>query len=90
MEAKWWRSRVLVSPGPPNLPLNFQTILNTYKFNLRCKERTAGMRQRRVIASDRVGRWRRGTEGIYQKINGGRGNLGKQCSTQAGPLETCT
>ena len=25
---------------------SFQNILNTYEFNLRCKERTAGMLQR--------------------------------------------
>ena len=33
---------VLVSSGPLNLTRYLSTILDTYEFNLRCKERMAG------------------------------------------------
>ena len=55
------RVEVLVSSGFLSYLDSFQTILKTYEFNLRCKERTGGMRQRgrKVITSCKVGVCRR-------------------------------
>ena len=44
---------------PPAYLDNFQIILKTFEFNLRFKERTAGMLQRGVYASNNVGRWKK-------------------------------
>ena len=42
--------------APPTYLDYFQIILKTYKLDLRFEERTAGTLQRRVFASNKVGR----------------------------------